>query len=230
MNEWMFEEGAIDPELALVGEIRSKNRFTGHKPEEYTAAHNLSVFLKPLVIRKTRKWFGEADIRVDALVMQAGQESGSLFAPRTFHFPRVADGDDLANDENGLMIYYGKPTHFLVITVMLARDTKDSDDLAELIAKQTKRDDLASVLGSIAAAVASPHVAAVQAAMKAALTLGNVAYGLIRQISPKCLGLYRANWLARKDNFGIGRHPAKGSLKIKDFSFAYSVVPDKPNE
>jgi hypothetical protein len=227
MSMWMMEEGALDPELAFIGEVGVKRRITGRKPEEYTAEHNLSVFLKPLVINNTRKWFGEADIRVDALVTQGGMESGSLYAPRTFHFPRVADRDDLANAENGLMIYYGKPKHFLVLTLLLARDTEDSDDLAALIEKQANREDVSSVLGSVAAAVASPHVAAVQTAMKAALLLGDVAYNLVRQISPKCLGLYRANWLAQKDNFGIGRHPAEGSLEIKDFSFAYSVVQDK---
>lgn len=228
MNEWIFEEGALDPELAFIGGFRSTDRFTDQKPKDYTATHNLSIFLKPLVIKNTRKWFGEADVRADVLIMQGGQESGELYAPRTFHFPRVTDGDDLANVDNGLMIYYGRPKHFLVLTIMLARDTKDSDDLANLIATEAKREDVSSAINTMAAAVASPHVAAVQAAMTAALTLGDVAYRLIRQISPKCLGLYRANWLAHKDNFGVGRHPEKGSFEIKDFSLAYNVVSDKP--
>jgi hypothetical protein len=226
MSEWLHEEGVLDAELAFVGKSGLGMRSLTRSAEQDTSQHNLAVFLKPLVVRNTRKWFGEADIRVDALVTQAGQEGGSLYQPRTIRFPRVADGDDLANEENGLMVYYGKPKHFLVLTVTLARDSKDSDDLATLINAKVGSDEVSSVMTQLGAAVASPHVAAVQVAMQAALTLGNVAYQLIRQLTPKCLGLYRANWLARKDNFGIGRHPAEGSLSIKDFDFAYEVAVD----
>ena len=230
MKDWMLEEGALDPDLALVSELRTGDRSTDHKLEGHTAEHNLSIFLKPLVINNTRKWFGEADIRADVLVVQGGQEYGSLYAPQTFHFPRVADGDDLANRDNGLMIYYGRPKHFLVMTIMLSRDTKDSDSLADLISQQAKRKDIADVLSRMAVAASSPHLAVVQTAIEAALIFGDVAYRLIRQISPNCLGIYRANWLARKDNFGIGHHPTKeGSFNIKDFTFAYSIVPDIPD-
>ena len=226
MGDWFYEEGALDAELAFVGEsgLRSAAKAAGAD----TPKHNLAIFLKPLVVRNTRKWFGEADIRVDALVTQAGQETGALYQPKTFRFPRVTDGDDLANPDNGLMVYYGKPKHFLVMTVTLARDTKDSDDLMGLIKAQAGSDQLDSLILQLGAAVASPHVAAVQIAMQAALTLGGLAYELIRKVSPKCLGLYRTNWLANKDNFGIGRHPANGSMEIKDFEFAYEVVPDVP--
>jgi hypothetical protein len=227
MSEWLHEEGSLDADLAFIGESSSRIRSAARSAGKDTAEHNLAVFLKPLVVDNTRKWFGETDIRVDALVSQAGQDTGALFQPKTFRFPRVADGDNLANEDNGLMVYYGKPKHFLVLTVTLARDTKDSDDLAVLIEKQSKSDEVSTVLTKMAAAVASPHIAAVQTAMQAALTLGNVAYQLVRQISPKCLGLYRTNWLAKKDKFGVGRHPADGLLNIKDFNFAYEVVQDK---
>ena len=227
MPEWMVEEGALDPELALAGEASATYRETSSPLDGFMAQQEIAVFLKPLVINDTRKWFGEADIRLDALVVQGGNESGSLYAPHTFRFPRVADGDDVAHTDNGLMIYYGRPKHFLALTLTLSRDTKDSDDLAELISQQAEREDVASVLSRMTTAVASVQLATVEVAMKAALALGDVAYGLVRQISPKCLGLYRGNWLARKDNFGIGRHPPEGVVSIKDFMFAYEVVPDR---
>lgn len=226
MGDWFYEEGALDAELAFVGE--SGPRSAAKAAVADTSKYNLAIFLKPLVVRNTRKWFSEADIRVDALVTQAGQESGTLYQPKTFRFPRVTDGDDLANPDNGLMVYYGKPKHFIAMTVTLARDTKDSDDLMGLIEAQAGSKQLDSVIAQLGAAVASPHVAAVQVAMQAALTLGSMAYKLIRNVSPKCLGLYRTNWLARKDNFGIGRHPAEGAMEIRDFEFAYEVVPDIP--
>ena len=229
MSEWLHEEGTLDAELAFINDTSSRVRSATRSIRKDTAEHNLAVFLKPLAVKDTRKWFGEADIRVDTLASQAGQETGALFKPNTFRFPRVADGDNLANEDNGLMIYYGKPKHFLVLTVTLARDTKDSDDLAAMIDKQSKSDEVSTVLTKMAAAVASPHLAVVQTAMQAALTLGNVAYQLIRQLTPKCLGLYRTNWLANKDNFGIGRHPVVGLLNIKDFDFAYEIVLDKAN-
>jgi hypothetical protein len=227
MSEWLREEGALDPELAFVGSVAPGARGVAGPKRHDLASHNLAVFLKPLRVNKTRKWFGEADIRLDVLVSQAGGEAGDLFQPRTFRFPRVADGDDLANADNGLMVYYGRPKHFLVLTVTLARDTKDSDDLADLIRKQSGSAEVSSVLTRLAAAVASPHVAAVQTAMQAALTLGDLSYRLIHEMTPRCLGLYRTNWLANKDDFGIGRHPADGALAIKDFEFAYEIVPDR---
>jgi hypothetical protein len=226
MSEWLHEEGALDSELAFVGRRRGARGVAAGEGSE-SSATNLAVFLKPLVVNNTRKWFGEADIRLDVLVTQAGGDDGDLFKTQTFRFPRVADGDDLANADNGLLVYLGRPKHFLALTVTLARDSKDSDDLNSLIQKQAKTPEVGSVLTNLAAAVATPHVAAVQAALQAALTLGDVAYGLIREISPKSLGLYRANWLANRDNFGVGRHPAAGSLAIKDFAFAYEIVADE---
>lgn len=225
MSEWLMEEGALDPEVALVGATGTRFRGPSGSITGATSEQNLAVFLKPLVVLNTRKLFGEADIRVDALVSHGGPNGTTLFHPQTIRFPRVVDGEDMAENDNGLLVYYGKPSHFLVMSVTLSRDTKDSDDLTQLITEQAKSDEVSSLLQQLAAA-ASPHVAAVQVAMQAALTLGNVAYKLVRQISPKTLGLYRANWLAHMDGFGVGRHPETGVARAKDFEFAYEIVAD----
>lgn len=226
MPEWLIEEGAFDPELAMVGEARTLQRGVGAGANAGKAKQNLAVFLRPLIVRQTRKWFGGAELRLDAFVVHGGAEADGLFHPKTIRFPRVVDGDNLATGDNGLLIYYGKPSHFLVLTVALSRDTKDSDDLAALITKEAKSDDVSSLLTQLAAA-ASPHVAAVQVAMQAALTLGEVAYKLLRNVSPNSLGLYRASWLANAHKFGVGRHPEAGATVIKDFELAYDIVPDR---
>jgi hypothetical protein len=225
MSGWLAEEGSFDPELAMVGEVRPRERGVRDSAKAGRADKNLAVFLKPLIVRETRKWFGGAELRLDAFVVHGGADADGLFHPKTLRFPRVVDGDNLATGDNGLLVYYGKPAHFLVLTVALARDTKDSDDLAELIAAQSKSDEVSSLFTQLAAS-ASPHVAAVQVSMQAALTLGEVAYKLIRAVSPSCLGLYRASWLANTHRFGIGRHPAEGSTAIKDFELAYDIVSD----
>jgi hypothetical protein len=226
MSDWLAEEGSFDPELAMVGEARTLQRGFRGGAKTGKAERSLAIFLKPLIVRETRKWFGSAELRLDAFVLHGGPEPQNLFHPKTVRFPRVMDGDDLAHGENGLLIYYGKPSHFLVLTVALSRDTKDSDNLEHLIAAQAKSDEVASLLTQLAAST-SPHIAAVQVAMHAALALGDVAYKLIRNVSPNCLGLYRANWLANTHRFGVGRHPPTGATVIKDFELAYDIVLDK---
>ena len=225
MIDWLEQEGTFDPELAMVGESRTLQRGVRGGATAGDADRNLAVFLKPLIVRETHKWFGGAELRLDVFVVHGGPESEGLFHPKTFRFPRVVDGDDLAIGDNGLLVYYGKPSHFLVLTLALSRDTRDSDDLAALLSAQEKTQEVSSLVTRLAAS-ASPHVAAVQVAMQAAFTLGDVAYKLIRHVSPNCLGLYRANWLANTHKFGIGRHPRSGSTSIRDFELAYQILPD----
>ncbi|HEY4303083.1 MAG TPA: hypothetical protein VGM82_01345 [Gemmatimonadaceae bacterium] len=222
---WLAEEGEFDTELAMVGEVRTRERGVRGSARTGVSDKNIAVFLNPLIVRDTRKWFGGAELRLDAVVMHGGADKDSLFHPKTLRFPRVNDGDNLASGDNGLLIYYGRPAHFLAITVTLSRDRKDSDDLSALIAKESKSDEVSSLFTQLAAS-ASPHVAAVQVGMQAAINLGEVAYQLIRQVSPNSLGLYRANWLANTHNFGIGRHPAEGAAPAKDFELAYDIIAD----
>jgi hypothetical protein len=226
MSDWLAEEGSLDPELAMAGEARTLQRSIATGAKTGAAEQNLAIRLKPLLVRETHKWFGGAELRLDAVVVHGGPEPQSLFHPKTIRFPRVMDGDDLAGGENGLLIYYGRPSHFPVLTLVLSRDTKDSDSLAQLIAAHAKSKEVSSLLTQLSAS-ASPHVAAVMLAMQSALTLGDVAYKLTRNISPRCLGLYRANWLANTHKFGVGRHPPAETTVIKDFELAYDIVLDE---
>jgi hypothetical protein len=220
---WMKEEGALDATAVAEGMLARRVHRSGSARGPGAAVQNLAIFLKPLVVLATRKWFGDADLRLDALVVHGGGDA-ALFHPHTFRFPRVADGDDLAGTENGLLIYLGKPEHFLSLSLMLARDTKDSDDLATLIQAGAASAELASATSALAGmALPSVEIAAVQAGVKAALELGELAYKLVRAVSPSCLGLYRASWLAEKDKFGIGRHPRSGAHRVKDFDVGYTI-------
>ena len=224
MSDWMMEDGELDAELAFVG-----TRGATRGPSTARAvepSRNVAVFLRPLVVRDTGKWFGSANLRLDAIVSHGGSAKATLFHPTTVRFPRVVDGDDLAGEDNGLLIFYGKPAHFLVMNVALSRDTGDSDDLAALIHREAEEGSVAALIGQLGAA-ASPHIAAVQAGLQAALGLGELAYKLVRQVSPVALGLYRASWLGQRHGFGVGRHPAAGTRREKDFELAYEIVVDE---
>jgi hypothetical protein len=141
----------------------------------------------------------------------------------------VTDGDDIATGDNGVLVYYGRPSHFLALQLLLSRDTKDSDDLASLIQAQSANHELRNALSALAGILPpTPEIAVVQAGFSAALALGDVAYKLLRQLTPACLGLYRAAWLGRQHHFGIGRHPSSGVEQKKDFQFAYEIVLDRP--
>ena len=140
----------------------------------------------------------------------------------------MAKGDDLAQDDNGLMIYFGRPRHFLMMTLMLARDTSDSDTLAELLTTRAQSNKLQQALSAIGAlTMTTPDLAVVAAGLQAAAALGEVAYELVRASHPTCLGLYRASWLGVRDGFGVGRHPYSGEALVDDFRFAYEIVEDR---
>ena len=190
------------------------------------AQPNIAIFLKPLIVLDTQKWFGEADLRLDAFVVQGGDDKDTLYYPKTIRFHRVKDGDDIITGPKGLMIYYGKPSHFLNISLMLSRDRKDSEDLADLILDQSNNKDLTSAVATIAFTVTNPQLVVLQAGVTAATKLGEFAFKLISQACPKCIGLYRASWLENLDNFGIDSQPAGSTIKVQDFEFSYRIVQD----
>lgn len=246
-SKWLHQEGDIDAERALVGNsslgtrgisrvsagaakgVGSEARGTETDtdlPSPPKSAPRLAILLKPLIVNNTRKWFGDADIRVDVMVSHGGRDSSGLYHPGTFRFPRVSDGDDLASSENGLLVFYGQPEHFLCLSVILSRDTSDTDDLASLIRQEASSEGVQKVLMELAATASSPHVAAVRTALNAALMLCDISHKLISQISPKCLGLHRSNWLGNRHSFGLGRHPEENTICVKDFEFAYDILLD----
>jgi hypothetical protein len=97
----------------------------------------LAVSLHDVVIHDTRKWFGEADIRIDTFAVTGFVEDAdprSVYTPKTQTFPRVRDGDRLPIGEGGLLLFHGSALHFVDAMILVSRDRKDTDDLATLLA------------------------------------------------------------------------------------------------
>jgi hypothetical protein len=235
---WLLEEGselsdrtlrALDRSLAeerladLTGGTRGR-----------AGPRRLGVRLQDIVIGDNRKWFGEANIRIDALVVTGHGDKdhpASFYMPGTFRFGRVADGDRLPTGEGGLLLFEGLARHFIDIFITVSRDRKDSDDLASALAKNLGGQEVQTALGTIMSLVASaPTVAAVTGAIAAAGVIGDAAYRILRVITGNTIGLFHAGWLQFPDRFGIGRHPAgQGSYEAKDLSFWYEIVRNEPS-
>ncbi|KAF3890249.1 MULTISPECIES: hypothetical protein [Nostocales] len=228
-QEWLIDE-AVTPDLSSFEELESqlnsspRSRDVTSQPE----APNLAVRLQDVVIWDTKKWFGDADMRLDALVVHGHAIAGdtsSIYMPQTFRFPGVKSRDRLPTGENGLLIFYGKALYFLDIFITVSRDRGESEDLATLLNKQLQSPDIQGSLGSLLGlAVAAPQVSTVTAAMSAASVLGNFTYQVLRKVTGDTIGLYRTSWLQHKDGFGIGRHPQEGTHHVKDLSFWYEIV------
>ncbi|MFO1534634.1 MAG: hypothetical protein ABR586_03115 [Thermoplasmatota archaeon] len=232
-SRWLVEDGSFDP-VALARRrlpqrpMRALRVGTGLETEGAdaapapTPAPKLALYVKPLVIRNTQKMFGAADIRVDTMVVHAGPPDSDLYHPSTFRFPRISDGDDLADgDGRGLLVYYGRPQELVAFTITVSRDIKDSQDLATLL-RAGASTTLPSIVGDLGIG-AMPQVAAFQGAVAAAATLTNLAYDVVRAVTPTCLGLMRGNWTST-ENWGAGRHPASGLQRKNDIDFAYEIV------
>jgi hypothetical protein len=185
------------------------------------------VSIHDVVVYDNRKWFGGADLRVDALVVQghgSTKDPGSFYMPQTFRFPGVQDGDRLPTGESGLLIFYGRPAYFLDVFISVSRDRRDSDDLAEILAAHVSAGDAESAIGSLVALVAQPEVAALKVALIAAARLGELAYEVLRAVTGATVGLLHTSWLEHRDRFGVGRHPESESYRLRDLSFWYEIV------
>lgn len=193
----------------------------------------LAVRLNDIVIHDVRKWFGGADVRIDVITLHAPVKSdeggdADFYRPATFHFPGVRDGSRLSVDEPGLLVFLGQPRLFLDLSILISRDRKDAADLRDLIAKRVgSKEWTAASSALLATAVAAPQAAVIAAALTGAITLGNLTAELVREAAGNTIGLYRVSYLQNRDRFGLGRKPASGSIKVRDFSFWYEIVIDR---
>lgn len=235
---WLIDEvktpdaETVESEISLSFDEyrRGSSREAAHQPE----ATCLAVRLQDIMIWDTKKWFGEADMRLDALVVHGNATEGepnSFYMPQTFRFPGVKDRDRLPTGENGLLIFYGKAVYFLDIFITVSRDRKDSQDLGTLLSTQLQSSEVQGAVGTILGlAFAAPQVTTVATAIGAASSLGNFAYQVLSKVTGDTIGLYRNSWLQYKDRFGIGRHPEQGSHHVKDLSFWYEIIQEEePN-
>ncbi|MCC5659173.1 hypothetical protein LC608_19755 [Nostoc sp. XA010] len=229
-QQWLIDE-AVPPDTVAIEQIErelNSNQRGGRESFIQPQAITLAVRLQDIMIWDTKKWFGDADIRLDALVVHGNARQGDLtsaYVPKTFHFPGIQDQDRLPTGENGLLIFYGNALHFLDIFITVSRDRKDTDDLATLLSQQLQSTELQGAVGTLVGlAVASPQVSTITTAIGGASILGNVAYQVLSKVTGNTIGLYRTSWLQYKDGFGIGRHPQVGSHKVRDLSFWYEII------
>jgi len=229
MDTWLIDEtrpldSAAEASIAISLQ-RLERPVRGRGPSEIA----LALRLNDVVIHDTKKWFGGADIRVDAVVVNgAAAASDGFYQPSTFRFPGLRDGERLPIESPGLVFFYGKPRHFLDVSILVSRDSKDSKDLGELILASTGSTEWKAASGVLLGlAIAAPQAVAVTAAIGAAARIGNFAADVLRQVSGTTIGLYRTTWLQERDRFGLGRHPTTGSYRQKDLEFWYEIVLDQ---
>ena len=191
---------------------------------------NLAIRLNQVVIHNTKKWFGDADIRLDVLVIHGadgGASNGDFFKPTTLRFESVRDGDSLPIGDGGVLIFYGRPKHFVDISITASRNRKDTEDLSKLLAERAKNQDFQSSAAAILGLTAvAPQAGAVFAGIEAASVLANTAAEILLQATSGTIGVYHTSYLQYRDRFGLGRHPDAGAFAIKDFSLSYEVVVD----
>ena len=189
----------------------------------------LAVTLKDIIIHDNKKWFGEADIRIDALVVNGyGQEDepGSFYMPRTATFSRVQDGEHLSIGEGGLLIFHGATRHFLDIRIMVSRDSKDTDSLASLLKHSINSNEVKGALGSLMnLAVAAPQTAII-AGISGAAVLADFAFQVLRKATGSTIGLFQNSHREHSDSFGIGPHPIPPKIyyRANDLSFRYDIT------
>jgi hypothetical protein len=227
---WLIDESRPPQDLSnetLRQEARASLR---SGPVRGGRRTHIAVRLHDVIIHDNKKWFGEADIRLDALVLHGNGNAGrpdSFYSPGTIRFNRVADGDRLPIGETGLLIFYGIPRYFLDMFINVSRDRKDSDDLATLLSDTFRSKNAQDFMDSLShLLVPVPDAAAIAASLRGAASIGNSAYRILRQMTGDTIGLYRTSWLQHRDSFGVGRHPPTHSYKVKQLSFWYDIVLD----
>lgn len=197
--------------------------------DDASAEPTLALSIHDVVIHDNRKWFGEADVRLDALVVTGyGQQNdpASFYMPKTATFARIMDSDSLQIGSGGLLAFHGKASHFVDLFLLVSRDRQDSADLATLLKGGLKSDEVKGALGGLLGlAVAAPQVAAVTMGVAAAGVLGEFAFRVLRAATGSTIGLYRNSHLHHRDGFGIGLHPAPPArtFRVNDLSFRYEI-------
>ena len=225
MANWLIDETST-PAASVLQDLATRDQPTFRRGGD---GPHLAVRLNDVVVHDTRKWFGGAEIRLDVIVVHGpgSSEQDGFYQPSTLRFRDVRDGDRLPIEHPGLLTFYGRPRHFVDISIVMSRDRKDSEDLRTLIAdnvtSETWQQGTAAMLGL---AVAAPQAAAIAGALSGAAVIGNFAAELLARLTGDTIGVYRASFLQNRDRFGLGRHPDSGAFRQRDLSFWFDVVLD----
>jgi hypothetical protein len=227
----LVNESAVRSERVPVAAVTDVASFLiDERPQPYAAYRRarsitpppaaVAVQLGEVIIHSNRALFS-TDVRIDALVITGSKNAEGVYRAGTAKFERIKDGDRLPLDN--LLLYHGPANGFLDLAVWVSRDDKRSLSLADMLKAQltgTEFKEAALLLAGLA--VAAPTAGAIVAGLGAATTVSNVAYNLLSAAVGKSIGLYRTSLLAN-ERFGVGRHPASGSMRAQDFSCWYQV-------
>ncbi|MBM3486883.1 MAG: hypothetical protein FJX67_09650 [Alphaproteobacteria bacterium] len=158
-KNWLIAEGTTLEAAAIRGIERALAPTVPGGRTRGGSLAQLVIRFHDIVIHNNRKWWGGADIRIDVLVVHdngAAGQAESFYQPTTFRFPRVKDGERLPTD-GGLLVFYGRPQHFVDIAITVSRDRKDSADLATLLKNQAGDADVKGSLDALLGlAIAAP--------------------------------------------------------------------------
>lgn len=222
-DEWLLDESRT---LTAAEALEATQQELGFDRATEPA---INVALFDVTIHDTKKWFGRAQVRIDALVITPAPAEDQLYQANTFTFPGVRDGQALPIDRAAsLGLYTGWPQYLLDVAIIASLGGPDQKTLGEMLADSA--DQLGSLLGNVAkVTIAAPHAAAITGAAAAAAKLSGTVLRLLAQETGKSIGLYRATWYEHRDRFGLGNHPTDGGLfRQQDFAFRYEVFQDRP--
>ncbi|WP_448625285.1 hypothetical protein [Geodermatophilus sp. URMC 64] len=224
MSDWLIDETETLSRVQEQFEISTTAGFEG------VSATPISVTIRDVTIHDTRRLFGAADIRLDAICVTVPSDGvPDLYSPTTFRFSGVRDHEQLPIDKEakGMLLYSGYPAYFLDVTIAASRAADDQPDLAELLAKESA--EISGALGDVSKlAFGVPAVGVVTAAAAAAARLSGVVFRLLSQATGRAIGLYRATWFQNRDDFGLGVHPSDGErFRKDDLEFRYEIFRDE---
>ncbi|WBB80607.1 caspase family protein [Micromonospora sp. WMMD882] len=190
-------------------------------PRGVATPTTVAVRLDELVVHRNRA-LGSADVRVDAVVLTGGGDPGRpVYRAQTERFSDIGDGQRLPLDR--MLLYHGPAVDYLDIAVWVSRDSTGSLALSDLLRDGLTHTETQAAGAQLAGlVVAAPQAAAAVAAVGAGAVVINLAYRLLRGVVGNSIGLYRTSLLAHEE-FGVGRHPARGQRRAQDFSFVYTV-------
>jgi hypothetical protein len=76
-----------------------------------------------------------------------------------------------------------------------------------------------------------PQVGAITGAASAAVRFSGLMFDILKSITGRTIGLYRASWFEHRDRYGIGVHPTDGErFRKDDLEFRYEIFQDVPKE
>lgn len=183
---------------------------------------SVAVRLAELIVHRNRALFGGANLRLDCMVITGAIGDSEPYRVSTTRFPSVRDNERLPF--NNLLLFHGPVRDFLDIGIWISNDNSGNATFTQLLQEELNSTEFRTAAGILAhMTTLAPHGASTITAISAAAKLMNIGARLLSGTVNKSIGLYRTS-LLEGEAFGVGRHPSKGLLRSKDFSFAYEIV------